>query len=240
LVISATLVALVVADRLRPGFFPKANVLGPVVVFLLYFSDEFAAPSRWSRLLTLLAAGVAVFLTQSRDSLLLLIAYVVLSRLRTPRRQIMVFVVAGVMILLVYATGTLSLACIHLYGQSLSDTSGRVFIWQVGLNLLRRFPLGMGYAGYEEALMAGTGRDTSFTVHNTYLNIAAQFGLPFLAVYLFYVGQLFRSTRSSLSRAFVLATYLWAFFESGTPFAYSLRSAMLVLPLYVGRRSKSD
>lgn len=217
--------------------FSNPNSLGSVFVFLLYLSDEFAAPMRRYRWFTVAVATTGVTLTGSRASALFLIAYLVLSALRTRRRQALAFVVAALAVILTYGMGVLSLPDINLYGRSISYTAGRDILWRGGLDLVRQYPLGMGYASYGGALMDVLGYDNALSLHNVYLDTAAQFGIPFLALYLAYVCTLFRRNHSSLAWAFALAVYLHGFFESATPFGYSLQSAMLLLPLYLGVRS---
>lgn len=213
--------------------FSNRNTQGLIVVFLLYLFDEFAAPTRWLRRFAILAAAIAVTVTLSRASALLLAAYLILAALRNKSLQATVFVAVTLLFILTYITGTIPLPNLDLFGRSISYTSGRDIRWQGGLELVRTYPFGMGYANYSATLTDIVGSSVLYTVHNVYLSVAAQFGVPFLALCVSYLCWLFGSSKSHYARAIVLGAYIHGFFESGTPFGYSPQSAILVLPLYL-------
>jgi O-antigen ligase len=177
------------------GHFGDPNTLGTYLVLLLPWVIHLCRHARtaaqrrlWLAVGALYIAGVAA--TGSRSSLITLGVCVFLYWLQARRRALLAAIIVAVT-----AAGILALpqATEKRYA-ALADSetwasgTGRVDLWREGLTMMADNPVfGVGPRGFSQELhraheQEGGWHVTASRSHNTYLQIAAEVGLPALAI----------------------------------------------------------
>lgn len=105
----------------------------------------------------------------------------------------------------------------------------------VSLAIIADYPEGVG--AKMSPVYVGQRHPESLTPHNTFLKILVEGGWIMLAGYIILIGGFFLSSNSPLATAFLLAMVVRGLFESSTPFAISLLSEMLVIPMFLYERT---
>ena len=197
-------------DRLGVGVY-ETNYLATILVLLVPLAFAFAAQEReprgralWTGCGLLLVA--MVFLTSSRGGFLGLLAagmvFVYRRRGLGAAIAVMLLLLAGV-VLLPTDIGTRALATIFQDPEDLPaglETSNRahVALFWAALRMIVENPLlGVGPLNFKSLSTSYTGLDIANIAHNSFLEIAAEFGLPALGVFLLLLG----ATFSTLGRA---------------------------------------
>jgi O-antigen ligase len=180
------------------GHVRQANSLGALMsVIALTAAALFMTThtgKRWLYLGVALGGSFASIQSRSRGGLLaLFLGWVALSLLRN-RTLSVVLVVLGVTYRMWLPDAVLS-RIDHAYTVSdegdvqAADTAAqRLIIWKAGLNMVRDHPLGIGLGTYSHfSAMYGTAtelRHPDKSAHNQFVSVAAEFGYPGFAVFL--------------------------------------------------------
>ena len=186
----------------RPGYvagdanFFTASVLLCVPVALLLLWNERAVPVKIFCLVSLLVTLAAITLAASRGGFLGLVVTMgwLLWRSRTRLRSL---VLVGAVFGLLLAISPLSPVARILHPDYSDTDSVRIHLalWRAGLRIVRDHPLsGIGVGQFKAAVgQYSSEKDLSLLAHNTYLEIAAEMGLPGLGLFLVIFGFSFRS-----------------------------------------------
>jgi O-antigen ligase len=193
-------------DRLGTGLY-ETNYLATILVLLVPLAFAFAAQGRepraragWAGAGLLLV--LMVFLTSSRGGFLGLLAaamvFVYRRRGLGGALLVMLLLLAGVVVLPT-DVGTRALATIFQDPADLPpglETSNRAHValfWaalrMIGDNAL----IGVGPLNFKSLSTSYTGLDIANIAHNSFLEIAAEFGLPALGAFLLLLGAAFRT-----------------------------------------------
>jgi putative inorganic carbon (HCO3(-)) transporter len=188
-------------DRLGVGVY-ETNYLATILVLLVPLAFVFASQAREPRERALwtgsgLLLVVMVFLTSSRGGFLgLLVAGMVYVYRRYGAGRavaVMMILLAGV-VLLPTDVGTRALATIFQDSGEVPaglETSNRahVALFWAALRMIGDNPLiGVGPLNFKTLSTSYTGLDIANIAHNSFLEIAAEFGLPALGVFLLLLG----------------------------------------------------
>ncbi len=186
----------------RPGYvagdanFFTASVLLAVPVALLLLWNERSRPLKIFCLGSLLVTFAAITLAASRGGFLGLVVTMawLLWHSRTRLRSL---VLVGAVFGLLLAISPLSPIARILHPDYSDTDSVRIHLalWRAGLRIVRDHPLtGIGVGQFKAAVGEySSEKDLSLLAHNTYLEIAAEMGLPGLALFLVIFGSSFRS-----------------------------------------------
>jgi O-antigen ligase len=150
--------------------------------------------ARACALLTLAAIALAA----SRGGLLglaVLLGYLAWRRRRL--RQLTLAVVACVPLMLLWSNSPLN-RLLHPTASDTRSTDTRLALWQAGLRMIAAHPVtGIGLGNFkvevQDYAVSGTNLNLDHIAHNAYLEIAAEMGLPALALYAFTVISGWRS-----------------------------------------------
>jgi probable O-glycosylation ligase (exosortase A-associated) len=172
------------------------------IPFLFYLG--LSEPQKWMRRGMIAAMGltiVTIVLTHSRGGFLAMSATLAVITWRS-RNRVIGFTLAGIALLLFLLLlpqgarerlGTLKKV------QDDSSAQARLKSWGIALQMIRDNPVtGVGFQNYRSAygkydpspVLVG-GQVLTFVAHNSYLQIAAESGLPALGVYLTLIGSSF-------------------------------------------------
>jgi O-antigen ligase len=190
--------------RLGTGLY-ETNYLATILVLLVPLAFVFASQEREPRGRALWAGCglllvLMVFLTSSRGGFLGLLAagmvFVYRRRGLGGALAVMLALLASV-VLLPTDVGTRALATIFQSSSELPaglETSNRahVALFWAALRMVAENPLiGVGPLNFKALSTSYTGLDIANIAHNSFLEIAAEFGLPALAVFLLLLGATF-------------------------------------------------
>lgn len=186
----------------RPGYvagdanFFTASVLLCVPVALLLLWNERSVPLKIFCLGSLLVTFVAITLAASRGGFLGLVVAMgwLLWHSRTRLRSL---VLVGAVLGLLLAISPLS-PIERILHPDYSDTDSvriHLALWHAGLQIVRDHPLaGIGVGQFKAAVGEySSEKNLSLLAHNTYLEIAAEMGLPGLVLFLVIFGSSFLS-----------------------------------------------
>jgi O-antigen ligase len=199
-------------ERLGTGLY-ETNYLAAILVLLVPLAFVFASQARDTRSRALwtgsgLLLVVMVFLTSSRGGFLGLLAagmvYVYRRRGLQAALMVLLALLASV-VLLPTDVGTRALASIFQDSASMPaglETSNRAHValfWAAVRMIVDNPLIGVGPLNFKSLSTSYTGLDIANIAHNTFLEIAAEFGLPALAVFLLLLGAAF-GTLAAASR----------------------------------------
>ena len=197
-------------ERLGTGLYEE-NYLATILVLLIPLAFVFGAQARDPRGRALwtgcgLLLVVMVFLTSSRGGFLGLLTagmVYVYRRHGLGRAVVVMLLLLASVLVLPTDVGTRTLATIFQDSDTLPaglETSNRahVALFWAALRMIVENPLtGVGPLNFKSLSTSYTGLDIANIAHNSFLEIAAEFGLPALAVFLL----LLKATFSTLGRA---------------------------------------
>jgi O-antigen ligase len=180
-----------------PNYFASAAVLILPFVFLRMLSREQVRWEKWFYGGTLLVAAVALTLCASRGGFLGLMGgfLVAIWRSRHRARNLVIVGLLG----LVPALALPNSPLLRLWRPSYSEETSnayRVAAWQAGIQMVRAHPLvGVGLGNFKIVMPDYTepGVMHQSIAHNSYVEVAAEMGIPQLMVFL---AVLFSSLRS--------------------------------------------
>jgi O-antigen ligase len=199
-------------ERLGTGLY-ETNYLAAILVLLVPLAFVFASQARDTRSRALwtgsgLLLVVMVFLTSSRGGFLGLLAagmvYVYRRRGLQAALMVLLALLASV-VLLPTDVGTRALASIFQDSANMPaglETSNRAHValfWAAVRMIVDNPLIGVGPLNFKSLSTSYTGLDIANIAHNTFLEIAAEFGLPALAVFLLLLGAAF-GTLAAASR----------------------------------------
>jgi putative inorganic carbon (HCO3(-)) transporter len=181
-----------------------------VLVLPLPFAYAGSAPTKRSRILWLMAGMVLIaeiIQTGSRGGFLALAAVAVVVGLRLSRRPLLtVGGMVGAVIVLIAVLPTPLVSRLvattdeeHVFRTGVQRSNeARMIAIDAGLRMIADSPLtgvGAGNFGTYKRMWAEAFPEGPNLAHNTYLELAAELGLPALAAFLFIIGRAFRSLR---------------------------------------------
>ena len=189
----------------RPGYVTgdanyyslSALITIPIAFYLLK-----ARPRPWERWLCIACLAVTLLgltAAASRGGLLGLGVAIVWAAVQTRQRWRLLGLAAVVMIPLLLASPSSPLR--RLVSPNLSDreaTDNRLAAWRAGLSMVTAEPLtGVGVGNFQPLIgqYARPGEDVGTVAHNMYLEIAAEMGLPGLAIFVAILWSAFRTLR---------------------------------------------
>lgn len=198
-------------ERLGTGLY-ETNYLATILVLLVPLAFVFGSQERdprgrmlWTGAGLLLV--LMVFLTSSRGGFLGLLAagmVYVYRRHGLGRAVGIMLVLLGCVVVLPTDVGTRALATIFQDGGNLPaglETSNRahVALFWAALRMIADNPLiGVGPMNFKDLSTSYTGLDIANIAHNSFLEIAAEFGLPALAIFLLMLGATFATLRRAI------------------------------------------
>lgn len=213
-------------------FFLNKNAVPVLLLLMLFISDLYFREKKLLLFSTWVFAIFFILASQSRAGLLGIVSYFVFRNIKSKRFQVFLFTIFIIILTAVYIFHYLpGLLTFRIFGKSVTYLARRDILWNFALNLIPKYPFGMGYKGYSELFESVLA--VSYSVHNTYLNILLQFGYVFFMIYIVFLVKLIKDSRLNITLACIFSVYLRAFFESATPFGFSLSSALLILPFYM-------
>ncbi len=210
----------------RPGYVTgDPNYYTASAILCLPLALHFAQEKRpaWQRFFcigVILVALAAVMVASSRGGFFGLVAAALVYIWQSPKRMrnLTVIVMVGAVFVLVSPASPLD----RLLNPSTGDIEAqeiRLALWQGGLEMVRAQPLtGVGLGTFKERILkyAPPGFDAQFLAHNTYLEMAAEAGIPallaFLGLFFFTWVNLRRIRRATK--------------ESGPPLVYHVAGAI--------------
>jgi O-antigen ligase len=179
----------------RPGWVTgDPNYYSLSVLLCLPFAYYLLRPRqpRWERYLCMSCLGVtllAFIAAASRGGLLGLVASGAIAAWRSPRRWRWRFVSVGLVLLPLMAVSPSSPVS-RLFNPNWSDdyaANVRTALWSAGIRMAEANPLtGVGVGNFKAALRRyeNPGDNLFNIAHNTYIEIAAEMGIPALALFL--------------------------------------------------------
>jgi O-antigen ligase len=192
--------------RLGVGLY-ESNYLALALVLLLPLLVAFARDERvrWRRLAWWVGAGVVcleIVLTGSRGGFLGLVVVAALIVLKLARRRFAALAIAGVAtVLLLTLPNPLQERLMATVGEGPDRTGAnastlvRLDILKAGVRMIVDNPItGVGLGNFKE-VSGQYGVEVPHIAHNTYLQVAAELGLPTLAAFLAVVFTTWRSLR---------------------------------------------
>lgn len=196
------------AGRMQ-GFFQYANTFALYLLLgltILVFQPTFR--QRDYLLYGLLLAGV--FLSGSRSVFILALLTLIILIIRNHRRGVIlssffiVFMLIG-MALALRLNNQQNIGRYLSLSLKSSTLNGRLLYWKDGLTLLLSHPFGLGYLGYYYMQPAiQTGVYSVRFIHNDFLQIALDFGIPALIAFSLAVIFALTSSRNSLLQKLLL------------------------------------
>lgn len=204
----------------RPGSIAgDANyfAMDACLVLPLAFVFLWRSKVKWERLFVLgclLATIVSTMLGGSRGGMVALAAAFIWLIWHSPRR-LRNFVIVAILVVppLLWSPHSPLQRLIHpAYGDTIGE-SDRLIAWRAGLQMIRAHPLmgiGLGEFKPEMDAYAATGTGFSSIAHDTYLEVAAETGLPNFLIFLAMLFFTYRSLNHVRKRA-------W---DTGPPFLY--------------------
>jgi O-antigen ligase len=193
-----------------PNYFTLAAMLSlPIAYFWLI--NENRPLYRWAILIAMMPTSFAIAVSGSRGGLLALVVFVgfVVYRSRRRVRNLMIIsVVLFVPMLLIPRNPVERL--LHPDQSDHKAAQVRIRGWKAGLRMVQDHPLvGVGVGRYKPlvGLYAGDP-NLSKIAHNTYLELAAEMGIPALLIYLWLLWETYRSLEGTRRLAFKMKAQL--------------------------------
>lgn len=187
-----------------PNYFTASAVLCVPIAFYLIVrtSRRF---DRWFSAACLVLIAAAILVDSSRGGVLALAAVgaVVFLQYRGRRVLILVLGCALAMGLLLSPVSPLA-RLLHPDSGGVIAADDRLELWSAGLRMVSQHPLlGIGLDNFKAEVPAylGPGQDIDFIAHNTYVQMAAEMGLPGLLAFIWILIVTFRSLARSRRRA---------------------------------------
>lgn len=222
-------------------FFRNRNSVPVLLLFILMLLEIYSYRTKIFYFFVWGFVTVFTILSLSRAGFLALITYFILRFVKNKKYQVIIFIFLLIGMIYIYLFlnfgALLGVYDVQLFGRNIFYLARRDVLWEYALELIKNYPLGLGYKGYYEIF--NLELNLALSVHNTYLNILLQFGVLFFIVYLFFLLKLIKECENPRILAVVFAFYLRAMFESGIPFGFSLNSGMLLLPFFVDKIYKN-
>jgi len=212
-------------------FFGNRNTVPVLLLLMLFISDLYLHERKITLSLVWIFVIFFTYTCQSRAGLLGVMSYFIFRNIKSKKIQIFLFVGSLALLIFLYVFNYSTLLSFLIMGRSISSLARRDILWSFSFSLIPKYPLGMGYRGYNEIFNSILG--VSYSIHNSYLNILLQFGYLFFITYIIFFLKLVRDSNLPITLACIFSIYLRAFFESGIPFGFSLSSAMLLLPFFM-------
>jgi O-antigen ligase len=180
-----------------PNYFSVSAVLILPVIFYLIRPGQ----ARWERLFCYFSLAVTLFATTlaaSRGALMAIVASTLLTVIRSRQRARMLLLSLVVLLpLLLIAPSSPLNRILSPTSTDYESTESRILTWDVGLSMIRDFPLaGIGAGNFKPLVRLYADIDKPTIAHNTYIGLAAETGLPGLLLFL----AIFAATFRSLSR----------------------------------------
>ena len=214
-------------------FFGNQNATPFLVLLVLFLSDLYLSDRKVTAWAVWCFSIFFTLSSHSRSGFLAVVAYFLLRNIKSKIVQVFFFVCTLSALIVLYSLGYSDYITFKLFGKPISYLSHRDVVWSQGWRLISSRPFGVGYRGYSDIFEDVLG--VHYSVHNTYLNILLEFGWPYFIVYLVFLIKLVLESKNSFTTALIFSVYLRCLFESGVPFGFSLPSALLLLPFYIGR-----
>jgi O-antigen ligase len=216
-------------DGYRPGFIsgdPNYFTLSAVVCLPVAYYLMLDAHSRWSKAFCLVCMAltfVAVTLAASRGGFAGLVCVILIVLWRSPRRirNFVLISTIAVPLLLFAPTSPLHRFLHPDYGDQEGESS-RLELWRAGWQMIQQKPFtGVGLGNFKRLVTRYEGDEVDLQkiAHNTYIEVAAEMGIPSLLVF---VGILF-SVYRSLARVRKRATNPSFYFST----ALAMQAALL-------------
>ncbi len=203
-----------------PFIYENPNDLAAITILMLapalalWAGEPRRSPVRWIGLACVVPLVVTILLTQSRGAFLALVAIVVPSGIALARRRLRLVVafaaVIGVALSQAPAglwqrlAGLRKATSIETIGEMDPEGSARerFAVLQTAVRIVVDHPLlGIGLGAYDRANAQYSPSLGDRDTHNTYMNIAAETGLPGLVFFLALVTTALRTARDALRRA---------------------------------------
>lgn len=176
-----------------------------VMVLPLFYArmmGEAQAGWRWRFGAVAAAATLALLMTGSRAALIALAASLGFSAFRrgAVARRLLLIAAVG-MIVALTANPTLGPKFARLVQDDVS-VRYRLLVWRGALEILQQFPAGSGFYGFERLYPTfKLGGSTTLMAHNTFLQMAADFGWAGLFLFTWFALAVLSSLRQSARRA---------------------------------------
>lgn len=187
-----------------PNYFTASAILCLPIAFYLIVRSSHRFDRRFSAACVVLIAA-AILVDSSRGGLLALVAVggVILFQYRGRRVLILLLGCALAVGLLLSPVSPLE-RLLHPQSSGVIAEDDRLELWSAGLRMVARHPLmGIGLDNFKAVLPAylEPGQNIDFIAHNTYVQMAAEMGLPGLLAFIWILAVTFRSLARSRRRA---------------------------------------
>ena len=182
-----------------PNYFSVSAVLMLPIVFYMIRPGQ----PRWERWFCGITLGMTLFATtlaSSRGGMLAMVGILLLISLRSPRRTRMLVIGAALLVpLLVIAPSSPLQRILSPTNSDYEATDNRTRIWEGGMAMIRHHPItGIGVGNFKPFVgrFVDVTADETTLAHNSYIQVAAELGVP---GFLLYVA-MFIATFRSLAR----------------------------------------
>lgn len=187
-----------------PNYFTASVLICLPVAYYLLIGKQ----ARWERLFCFGCVFVtlpAIMVAASRGGFIGLMVAAVFVVLRSKRRGRNLIVVSlGLLVVLVFSPSSPIQRLLHPTTSDVESTDTRLELWHAGWKMVKTHPImgvGLGNFKAEVASYATPGLDLDFIAHNTYVEMAAELGVPGLLMFLAIIFLTFLSLGRSRRRA---------------------------------------
>jgi O-antigen ligase len=179
-----------------PNYFTDATLLVIPVAYYLITSRQQKPFYRWAALAMLSPVLLAIGLTSSRGGLIgmaVLMGYIVWNTTNRLRSAFVLLALLGPP-LTMFPFGPMH-RLLHPSGGDELGKAERLIAWKAGLSMIGNKPIqGIGLGLFKPLLGEYSGYPQFHRIaHNTYIEIAAELGIPALAIFLFLLWETYRS-----------------------------------------------
>lgn len=202
-----------------PNYFAASAVIClPIAFYFFIWSPN--RFDRWFSAACTLPIVAAILVGASRGGLLALLAagVVILWQSRNLRRKFL-FLGGLFLIVLLVSPASPVRRFLHPSSGDVTSENDRLALWSAGLHMIEAHPLaGIGLDNFKAEVPAylAPGQHIDYIAHNTYIEMAAEMGVPGIALFLWILVATFKSLARTRRSA-------W---ESNSPILYSVASGL--------------
>lgn len=186
---------------IAPNATEENAIAAHVVSAIPFFGTRFITGNRWLKIFIILSAPFLInlmILANSRGAFVALLMIGMVGFILFPPREklkiILALIAAGVMVFWLANDQFWQRQETTLKPEEEGSASSRFFLWNGALNVIKDYPLGVGYKGFEllvfeyvPELVPVMEVKGAKTVHNTFLLIGVDLGIPGLIIFIGFI-----------------------------------------------------